>query len=247
MESLMGISLKRAFKVSFTEKGSLEKVFVPALIIFILTGIQGNFKNVPVITAFLAMLLLFVQILVNGFIITSGHNEIKNEERILPKWDITGFLFIGFCSIGISLAYGVMLLPIVGVIAVLAFMAKAWSLVIAIPATILLILFSSIPVMMYADNLKIGDAFNFSKLFALIKFAWKDYLVLLGWSFLAGLILGFPMAILGELVKMFAGKIWAGAINSVLYNIFLGLVGVNLSAQTYKNVLPKLPVNLENE
>lgn len=243
----MGISLKRAFKVSFAEKDSWKKVFIPALIVFVLTGLQGSFEKAPVIAAIFALLVLFFQILVNGFIITSGHNEIKNEEKILPEWDITRFLFVGFCSVFISLAYGVMLLPVIGIIAVLAFTAKAWSLVIGIPAVILVILFSSIPAMMYADNFKIGDAFNFSKLFALIKFGWKDYLILLGWSFLTGLILGFPMGILGELVKLFAGKAWASAISGVTYNIFIGLVGVNLSAQTYKNIIPKLPSDLESE
>jgi len=242
----MSLDVKKAIKIPFTAPNWKFKVGLPVLFILIIYTLFSVWhgKNI-----WIGLTIIAFWVITTGYYGIYAHNEINNNPEPLPAWNLLKCTVIGLQSYAIILAYGIISLPLLIIfycLVVSSFVTQIIAIITGIPILIILLTYSPVPFSLFFENYKISEAFNFSKILKICKVGYKDYIIFAVWSIIIGIIIGFSTGICASLAKHLISRHLTKPITVVGINFLITLITLNLSAQTYKIVLNKLSLPMQD-
>lgn len=248
----MSFQIKHALNVPFGGKHWELKLLIGVLLICIMPIMVVLFgKNI------IANLLAFVFSMIPfGYIYMSIHNELNNEEVILPNWNIMKCLSVLLNIFLIKIIY---ILPIFPVAFGIAYMyikipsVKVLAIVLGIFVLLTYGIFMFFVEGSFLKNYKLKEAFNFSRNINLFQAGYGKFIIAQLWSMLVGLIISIPLVIVLFIIgfilmillktlnaESFQVLVLAKQTIKVISYFFIYLICFNLSAQAYKMAEMKL-------
>jgi hypothetical protein len=194
---------------------------------------------------FMMIVFILLYAIPKGYIIQSMHNEINSEEPVLPEWEsaLGKYFRMGVSLFAINLIY----LVIIGIISIIPFIAgySVYALYPDNPMVASLGMFAAIffclpfvfiytlilpfIVCTYAEKLNVKDAFKLDRIFSLIFNVLPEYLLTF--------VLTFFLVIVWFLLSMAMVCTCVGIVLMPFLILPMGLISMNLFAQTYKLAL----------
>ena len=234
----MTISFKKALTLPFKDENWINKTGVCALML-----IPGLISSISLGAGHpLSFLAYFIMAsLIGGYAVISAHNEINDIQPTMPDWDFAAAAITTLKGWVISLAYSLILLPIIFILLGIAMVDRSYiaiSIVLAVPVLIFYGFLTNIGASLFYENLEIGSAFYFKKILQILKVGYLDYIVATLLSVAIGFIYGFAAGILMALTKTINANIGVYAQN--VANVLIVICCVNLIAQAYKEARAKL-------
>jgi len=243
----MSLDVKKAFTFPFKDPPWKKKLFIGGLFYLIISVLSfvmqvvnhppGNLHAQYQPNGLLILLIGILSALIGafgtGYTAQSVHNEIKNEPTLLPEWNSKFFTYFKY-GISLLLINSVYIIVISIFIILLVIGFHSVSVIMLILSCLFLIPYMLIqPIIFtcYSENFKISDGFNLMKINDAIATNFTDYLTSIGLSILvytAFIILTVVLTctIIGAIIPSFL-------------SLPVGLITMNLFAQTYKNAHSK--------
>lgn len=244
----MQIDIKKAFKFPFTENDWIQKLVIGSVFYFVSISISsfgeflnsfikhGNRYNLNINPFEIILLLIFIIFLTlvsaaikaipAGYVLQSVHNEINNDNNLLPDWDSNFMLFFkrGLYLYLIGLIYTVSAIFILAIPTAIgftiffmyrnspqiSFIGIAFALAIIIPVVLFYILVIPFIQAAYAENFCFKDAFKLDRILVQISKVFPDYLVIFLISVIvipvmyAGILFAFAVTCIGICLLPFA-------------------------------------------
>lgn len=230
----MKLDIKKAYLSPFSEKKWYIRLIFPTIMAAMSFICNPNIQIMPRQYCNLFILITLIPgIILSGFFIQFQHNEIRNEQPLLPvlKSNISEYARHGIRSIIFILFYSVIDIFIILLALILLKMEliKIISIlisIIAVTAIIFVFIAANIAIAAYADNFNVEDAFNINRICLLIFSAKGEICVFLFMALILSLLSGIICAILGITI---IGMFFIPIVIAILQ-----LIIINLEAQVYK-------------
>lgn len=184
----MELSLKKALRSPISDEKWYLKIIFPSIMV-ILGNVGNEHLHIPDLYVIIVFLVSIIpNLILFGFFFQFQHNEIKNENPLLPvlKSNIFTYLKYGFKSLAFDLFYlfliGLVIISLIIGLKLTLYngIIKAIGTMLGITSFISLIFFYfmwGFAGSAYADNFSLKDAFNFSKNLNLISKVKSEILV----------------------------------------------------------------------
>ena len=255
----MSIDIKKAFKFTFKSPDWQKKLLVGGGITFLAViinevlsffyrphtyGAHPDLKAVYIAMCsnplfYVSMLIMtLINAFVIGYVLQSAHNEIKNEEPLLPEWKSRYSLYFKNGIIYTLLLYPYYILSFIWGVFIGFFIAMnhvengfTISIVLACCFGVAFAIILPFIKASYAENFNWKDAFNLKRIFSLIMEVPKEYFLNIG--LVIALTLGSLICVLILTCTCI------GILLAPVVGLLCSLIITNLFAQTYKLALQK--------
>ncbi len=229
----MQLDIKKALQSPFSDEEWFVKLIFP-IIVIILNALGSKYLNLPDLYKQIIFLVAIIpNLILEGFFLQFMHNEIKNQNTLLPvlKVNVFNYLKYGVKSLSFTIYYMILFILSFGLIYIFTEMTLLkFNVQVGIIISCISFFFFLIIYLMaqsaYAENFKLGDAFDFYKLIRLVAKARNHILFFIVYSAIIILLYLFVFYWLAATI--------IGILLIPLLSTSVGLFLFNLQAQVYK-------------
>lgn len=238
----MGISLKQALVFVPQDPNWAGKVFIGGLLLFcptfayVFPGIRRMIFD-PINYYLLALFIIFTVVLslaVCGYFFKAIHNRIVHDKEMLPSWkNISYYIFVGFKAYAGGFVFSIPFFIAFAILFSLAPMTLNKELIpFIIVASVIHVIYTAFYVMLalkFARDFKMQSFFQVRKAFSLIKENIVNYVILVLYCLLLGLI---NLVVNSILIN---GQIFALLIPFVNFYVYLAYTDLFAQFELNKN------------